>query len=639
MARSSQRPLSVVVLCLLAAGTAMAAPGEYQGPCDVIACPKGKQLFVLCTDANQIAVLDPASQKILRRIECPPKPTGLVLSPDGKTLYVTSARPEGTVSFVDSASGKISATVNVGHTATAPSVSPDGKTLYVCNRFNNDVSIIDVAAKKEVARVPVIREPINSAVTPDGKLVLVSNHLPNDPADGGNVASSITVINTANRSTRHIRLPNGSSSLREICVSPDGKYAYAAHILARYQMPTTQLERGWMSTNALSIVDVQTQELVNTVLLDNVDLGSAAPWAVSCTADGKFICVTSSGTHEVTVIDSEALMKKLADTKAKEQADENAGRSTSGGYGYGSTTTGSVPNDLAFLVGLRRRIRIQGRGLYGWLGADRTEANGPRGMAVIGSKLYIAAYFSDKVAVVDIKAENRKSEVTLIPLGPQPELTLERRGEMNFHDAWLCFQHWQSCASCHPDARVDALNWDLMNDDIGTPKNAKSMLLALQTPPSMASAARATGEEAVRAGFTHILFIVHPEEIPLSVDAYLKSLKPVPSPALVNGKLSEAAKRGKTIFFGDRVNCASCHPEPLYTDMNMYDVGSRSQFDRRDDFDTPTLIECWRTAPYLHDGHYTTIEDLLKKGKHGQPKDKPLSDKELGDLVEFVKSI
>ena len=39
-------------------------------------------------------------------------------------------------------------------------------------------------------------------------------------------------------------------------MSPDGRFAYVTHILSRYQVPTTQLERGWMNTNALSILDL-----------------------------------------------------------------------------------------------------------------------------------------------------------------------------------------------------------------------------------------------------------------------------------------------------------------------------------------------------------------------------------------------
>lgn len=629
--------MGAIIASLLIAGMASAEPGKYQGPNDVVASPDGKELFVLCADANQIAVLDVAGSKIVRKIACPAKPTGLVLCPSGKTLYVTCAAPEGTVSFVDAASGKVSATVKVGHTATAPCVTPDGKRLYVCNRFDDDVSVIDVAAKKEVARVPAVREPIGSAVTPDGKQVFVTNLLATDPADGYDVACLVTVINTADNSTSSIRLPNGSSSLRGVCVSPDGKLAYAVHILARYQMPTTQLERGWMNTNAMSIIDVPGKKLINTVLLDEIDLGAANPWAVACTADGKFVCVTHAGTHEVSVIDSEAVMKKLAETEEKDKKDKEAGRYPSGGSQY--TAVANVPNDLAFLVGLRRRIRVQGRGLYGWLGADRTEASGPRGFAVVGSKLYVAVYFSDKVAVVDLEA-TRPKQVALIPVGPQPELTPQRRGELCFHDAWLCFQHWQSCSSCHPDARVDGLNWDLMNDGLGNPKNVRTMLLAHKTPPAMASGIRRTGEEAVRAGFTHILFSVQPEEIHVAVDEYLKSLTPLPSPALVNGKLSEAAQRGKALFFSDRLGCVKCHPEPLYTDLETYDVGSRGQYDRRDEFDTPSLIECWRTAPYMHDGHHTTLKEVFKEGKHGHVSGaKALSDKEIDDLVEFVRSL
>jgi hypothetical protein len=419
--------------------------------------------------------------------------------------------------------------------------------------------------------------------------------------------------------------------MRGICVSPDGKYAYAVHLLSRYQLPTTQLERGWMNTNALSIIDVAECKLLNTVLLDEVDLGAANPWGVACTADGASICVTHSGTHELSVINTEALHAKLANFTGDpaEQAAQ-----------YGEQV--SPPNDLAFLVDLRQRIRLQGRGPWGWLDADRTEANGPRGLAIAGSKAYCAAYFSDKLVAVDL-AEDPRRAVSLIALGPQPQMTPQRYGEMNFHDAWLCFQHWQSCASCHPDARVDGLNWDLLNDDLGTPKNTRSMLLAHQTPPSMSLGVREGAEAAVRSGFTHILFSVQKEELLTSVDDYLKSLTPLPSPHLVNGKLSEAAQRGKALFTSERIGCAGCHPEPLYTTLKTYNVQSKGEFDRDAvAFDTPTLVECWRTAPYNHDGHYTTIKELLTTGKHiqhGQPQAPELTEQEVNDLVEFVLSL
>jgi len=639
MACTFSRLVSVLAVCMFLAGTSAAAPGKYLGPMDVVAAKDGQSLFILNVDSNQVAVFDVASGKVARSIDVPARPTGLVLSPDGAKLYVTCAAPAGTVNVVEVASGKILATIAVGHTACAPAVTPDGKRLYVCNRFNNDVSVIDLETNEEITRVPAVREPVGSAVTPDGELVFVTNLLPTDAADSYDVAAMVTVIGTADHGTSTIRLPNGSGSVQGVCVAPDGKHAYAVHILSRYQMPTTQLERGWMNTNAMSIIDVAGKTLVNTVLLDDIDMGAAAPWDVECTADGKFICVSHSGTHEVSVIDQAALLEKLASIPKTEEEARQAGRYDDRGT-YSSVTVNDVPNDLAFLVGLRRRIMIPPAGPWGWLDADLDAANGVRGLTIVGDKVYVTAYFSDVLAMVDLES-SRKQPVTWFPLGPKPEMTIQRAGESHFFNAWLCFQHWQSCGSCHPDARVDALNWDLMNDGMGNPKNTRTMLLAHRTPPAMASGVRPDAEYAVRSGFTHILFSVRPEEEHVAIDEYLKALEPVPSPYLVNGELSEAAKRGKELFFSERVGCATCHPEPLYTDLKMHDVGSRGKYDRRDDFDTPALIECWRTAPYMHDGHYTTMKELFTVGKHGNKAGdvEGLSEREIDDLVEFVLSL
>jgi YVTN family beta-propeller protein len=616
----------ILMALLVAAGTwtvvsPCAAANKYLGPNAVLAAKDGKGLYVALLDARQIAVVDLGAAKVARSIPLPAEPSGMVLSPDGATLYVTCAAPQSTVCAIDAAAGQVKFTLLAGHTAIGPAVTPDGKQLYVCNRFNNDVSVFDLEAKKEIARVPATREPYAAAVTPDGKSVFVVNHLPADRADSYDVAALVTVIDTETNKPASIRLPNGSSSVRGVCVSPDGKYVYVTHILARYQMPTTQLERGWMNTNALSILDAAAKKPINTALLDNVDLGAANPWGVSTTADGAAICVSHAGTHELSVIDSAGLLRKLAalptDPKAVKPGDSSL---------YSSTVAADVPNDLAFLVDLRRRINLPGKG--------------PRGLAVIGSTAYVAEYFTDTLAAVDLVGKG-PGAIRQIALGPKPQPSAQRRGEALFHDATICFQHWQSCASCHPDARVDGLNWDLMNDGLGNPKNVKSMLLVHKTPPAMSEAVRETGEEAVRSGLRHILFAVRPDEEASAIDEYLKSLRPVPSPHLVDGKPSPAAERGRKVFFDPEVGCAKCHPEPLYTDLQMRDVGSHGQFDQRDDFDTPTLIEVWRTAPYMHDGHYLTIKELLTAGKHvakGTKLEK-LTPQQLDDLVEFVLSL
>jgi cytochrome c peroxidase len=187
---------------------------------------------------------------------------------------------------------------------------------------------------------------------------------------------------------------------------------------------------------------------------------------------------------------------------------------------------------------------------------------------------------------------------------------------------------------------VDGLNWDLPNDGTGNPKNTKSLLLAHKTPPSMWLGVRTNAEAAVRAGIRHILFTEQPEEVPAAIDEYLKSLKPVPSPYLVDGKLSEAAERGQKVFL--QADCATCHPPGLFTDLEKYDVGTRARFDQPiDKFYTPTLIEVWRTAPYLHDGSAATMRDVLTThnphDQHGETSN--LSNQEIDDLCAYILSL
>jgi len=586
---------------------------EYLSPLVLVADNEGKKLYVAEATANQIAVFDIAAGKVKKVIPLPDPPSGLALAPSGQILYVTGAVPDGRIHVVNLKTGGIHSILTGGHTPNAPVVSPDGETLYVCNQFNNNVTVIDLESDKELAKVPVPREPIAAAVTPDGKLLFVANLLPAGAADADYVAAEVSIIDTAaNKVAANIQLPNGSTGLRGICISPDGEYAYVTHVLARYQLPTTQLERGWMNTNALSIIDVSKRKLFNTVILDDVDLGAANPWGVACTDDGSYICVTHAGTHEVSVIDRTKLHNKLTSLAQVVKVYD------------ASLTAANVPNDLAFLVGLRRRLKLAG--------------NGPRGLAIIGTNVYVAEYFTDSIGIVDVNPEILHRARSLA-LAQEKPLTTVRKGEMLFNNASLCFQNWQSCASCHPGGgRVDALNWDLLNDGIGNPKNTRSLLLAHKTPPAMVTGARPDAETAVRSGIKHIQFAVRPEEDAVAIDEYLKSLKPIPSPYLVKGKLSTSAKRGKKIFA--KAACAECHAGQMYTDMNKYNVETGKSLDKNLAFDTPTLIEVWRTAPYLYDGRAVTIKEVLKKhnpgDKHGVTSN--LTENEINDLAEFVLS-
>ena len=605
-----------LLVLVLAAGDVMVRAAEsagkagaYQGPCALVASKDGKTLYVANADAQQVVWVDLPGGHVTRRIALPAEPTGLAISPDGTKLIVTCAASKSTVAIFDAVLGKPMGVFPAGHTAVSPTISPDGKRLYVCNRFDNDVSVIDLGTGKEVARVPVVREPIAAAVTPDGRAVLVANHLPNTGIEDGfkgYVTPVVTVIDTGTHETAAIELSHGAHSLRDVCVSPDGRHAFVTHLLANFEMIPFRVGMGWINVNVVSIIDTRKWKVVSTIGMDENDLGAGNPWDVTFTADGRTVCVSLAGADELCVIDSAELLGELA-------------RNTM------QPMMGVWPIYTSLGASLWRRIKLPGKG--------------PRGLAAAGSKVYVAQYFSDSIVTVDPRAAEDVPLET-IELGPPPQLTLERRGQLLFHDATLCYQQWISCTSCHPDGRVDGLNWDLMNDGAGNPKSTKSMLLTYRTPPSMAEGVRDTAELAVRSGLTHILFADRPEEEAVAIDAYLKSLRPVPSPHLMGGQLNAAAKRGQQLFESERIACHRCHPGPLYTDLRSHDVGSRRRNEYTNRFDTPTLVEVWRTAPYLHDGRYATVKELLVEGKHGlRRRRSELTEQDMNDLVEFVLSL
>ena len=87
--------------------------------------------------------------------------------------------------------------------------------------------------------------------------------------------------------------------------------------------------------------------------------------------------------------------------------------------------------------------------------------------------------------------------------------------------------------------------------------------------------------------------------------------------------------------------CHRCHPAPFYSDLKAHKLGDRGPNDLRRSIDTPTLVEVWRTRPYMRDGRYTTIKELLIEGRHGLRgrRGDDLSDQDMSDLAEFVLSL
>lgn len=518
-------------------------------------------------------------------------PTGVAVS--GDAAYVTSSHGEGYIRRIDLASQRTDYVTTTGMGACAPVISADGGRVYVCNRYKTTVSEVDAATGKVLRTVKVLREPCAAALSPDGRYLYVNNFLPSGRADADYVAAEVSVIDCGTfRRIKDIKLSNGSNALHGIACSPDGRHVFVSHNLGRFQVPTSQLQQGWMNTNAVSVIDAQKLELAGSVLMDESDRGAGGIWDVAC--DGDVLVTSQSGTHDISVVDYRAMMEKLAAYPAPEKLDY----------------------DLYFMRDIRRRVPVKG--------------NGPRRIALKDGKLYVPTYFSDTlnvIALADLAAD-------VIACNPDRAESAVDMGERAFNDAAHCYQNWQSCNGCHPgDGRTDGMNWDLMNDGIGNPKNCKSMLHSFDTPKCMISGIRDSAAIAVRAGYKFIQFFDIPETMAQCVDEYIRSLRPLPSPYLVDGKLSDKARAGRKVF--ERYGCAECHSGPYYTDMKMHRIGDDIEFEAG--WDTPTLVEVWRTAPYLFDGRAATMEDVFLVHRHGI--EGKISQKDAEALAEYVNSL
>ncbi|MGI6270249.1 MAG: c-type cytochrome [Candidatus Howiella sp.] len=521
--------------------------------------------------------------------------------PGASEVYVLEGGLAGQVTVLNAADLSKKSVIEVGHTPTAMVLN--GTTGYVADRFDNAVSVINLSTGEVTGTIEIDgREP--DAMTVAGDKIFVACHLPDDGSTSEVISANVAVIDmTTNKVVKVMDLVNGAGGVKDICVSPDGKTVYVSHVIARYAYPTTQLDRGWINTNGFTIIDADSMTVKVSMMLDEVELGAANPWGITVSEDGAKLICAISGTDEVMVVDIAAMNQKIADVQ--------------NGTGVVDSVS-KIPDYLPFLDGCRERISLSGKGA--------------RAVCTAGDSVYIGLYFDGNVDVLNL-ADNTVKTLSFVS---QPENDEVRKGAILFADATQCYQQWESCLSCHPDALADGFNWDNLNDGLGNPKSAKSLLYSHRTPPVMSTGIRASAEIAVRAGMKYIQFNVLDETSMSYIDEYLKSLQPAQSPYLNrDGTLTESATRGKEIF--ESVGCAECHPAPLYTDMKLHAsklTDDTVSWENRD-MDTPTLIEVWRTGPWGFDGRFSKMEDAVRY----YASSKNLTDDQIADLTNFVMSI
>ena len=610
-----------------------AASPVYHSPSSVVVSLDGNAVYAADATGGGVAVLDVVAGRPRATIAVHGKPRSLALSADGSTLFVAE-HGAGTLAIVNLADHSIAARVAVGRWPAALALAEKSGRLFVADQLDHTVTVIDTAATppQSVARIPVLREPVALAITPDERRVVVANLLPNGVGTNPKLAAEVSIIDAEKLCVAgQVKLPPGSACVRGACVSPDGKWAYVVHGLGRFNLPITQLERGWVNTFALSVIDVAGCSRVATMLLDDLTQGAADPHSVICSKDGTRLWITHSGVHEVSLVAIGRLHEYLAGKLPEDLV---------------SLQDGSLPNiwvrireDPTQVAELENDLTA----LYigGAIKRFPTGGKGPRGLALSPdeTKLFVANYYDGRIAVIQT---NDGRVAGNLSLGEQPEPDARRRGEIIFHDATKAFQRWHSCASCHPnEGRIDGLRWDFLGDGIGNAKDTISLLYFDKTEPQNRRATVPTAKQCTRNGLEGTNMLVASDRDVDDLYAYLTSLKAESSPHLTaDGELTEAAARGKTLFEG-QADCAGCHSGPYFTDRKMHNVGVLSDNEPDGRYDTPSLVEAWRTAPYLHDGRALTIKDVLTKhnesGQHGDVRE--LSPQQVDDIVEYVQSL
>jgi cytochrome c peroxidase len=254
---------------------------------------------------------------------------------------------------------------------------------------------------------------------------------------------------------------------------------------------------------------------------------------------------------------------------------------------------------------------------------------------------------------------------------PQTEAKIEL-GRRLFYDVRLSGSGTVACASCHQQAR--GFSGDMAPSLVNvafrplfasgetlTRRLEDQLLMPLlgKHPVEMGGS-----EDAILAflvgdaDYSARFGVVFGGEISLAtaakaIAAFERTLASFESP-WDRGALSEAAKRGEGLFFAERTQCFRCHQPPLFTDtyrtadlpfdeIAFHDIGLNAGRLR-----APMLRNVAVTGPYMHDGRYATLADVIDHYARGGSRlpsvssyvaGFEISEAEKRDLIAFLESL
>jgi YVTN family beta-propeller protein len=259
---------------------------------------------------NAVAVLDTRTRQVLRTIPVPAGPHGLVITPDGAKVFVSSDGAS-TVTVIDTATDTIVDAIDVGQTPHGLAISSDGREVLVAGFGTNQAELLDTSTDQIVGRVP-IPQPHNSAISPDGRRAYVGSQQQGETAL---VAVDLTSM------TRTGSVPLDKSP-RALSFSPDGRWVYftvagsdAVQVLdaARNEvvgqipvgvsphLPTFTPDGSsvWSSPRVRELDLLDPRSNTETAA---ITVGAAPHWLTTST-DGRTAYVTDENSNDVSIVD------------------------------------------------------------------------------------------------------------------------------------------------------------------------------------------------------------------------------------------------------------------------------------------------------------------------------------------------
>jgi YVTN family beta-propeller protein len=291
-------------------------------------------VVVVCKSDFQLALVDPATEKVLAKLPTGLGPHEVAISPDGRTAYVSnfgrySVYPAGdtlhdkagnTISVVDLMERKVKTTFDLG-THTGPHgmiVSHDGKIVWVTTETPQAVLELDSTTGIILHVWNTTQQRSHMIVTtPNESKFYVTN----------TVSGTVAVID---RSTGEVKvLPTGPGT-EGIAISPNGKEVWAAS-----------------RTDAkIEIISTATDAIIASF-----PSGGKSPKRLDFTPDGSQVWVTNSGSGQTTVFDAHS--HELIESVTTSKDPSGVSISPDGRHAY---ITNSNANVLTFVDVATRKI-------------------------------------------------------------------------------------------------------------------------------------------------------------------------------------------------------------------------------------------------------------------------------------------